>query len=60
MLKQPTRLRMSGSAASDDASLPSDITVNEVDRVTVRSTGVSVLSPARFPHLSDLLLALVV
>ena len=49
MLRNPARVRMSGSAASDDGSLPSELSINEVDRVTVRSTGVSVLSPARFP-----------
>ena len=49
MLNDTLQLRGSTPSTANDASVTSDITLGEVERVTVRSTGVSVLSPARFP-----------
>ena len=48
LVSSSPQLRASLSAASADSSVPSDVALSEADRITVRSTGVSVLSPARF------------
>ncbi len=49
MLNDTLQLRGSTPTTANDAGVASDIALSEVERVTVRSTGVSVLSPARFP-----------
>lgn len=45
------QLRSNSPTARGDASVPSDVSVTESGRVTVRSTGVSLLTPARFSPL---------
>lgn len=55
----PVQLRASRSSASADSSVPSDVALTEADRITVRSTGVSVLSPSRFSPAIGLIIGIV-
>ncbi len=48
VVASPVQLRASRSSSSADNSVPSDVALADAERITVRSTGVSVLSPARF------------
>lgn len=44
-------LRSNAASASGDTTVPSEVALSESGRVTVRSTGVSLLTPARFSPL---------
>lgn len=45
----PVQLRATPAHSGGNSTVPSDVAINDGGRVTVRGTGVSLLTPARFP-----------